>query len=484
MKSTPSNYPKKKSFNSSLKKNKICKRCVMDTSDSEIFFDEKGYCNHCTNAYLMLKKYPFNLSKRKKEIVFEKIVSKIKEKGKQKEYDCVMGISGGVDSTYALYLAKKSGLKILAVHLDNGWNFETSVQNMENCLKRLKIDLYTYVLDWEEFRDIQLSFLKAGVPGLEIPTDHAIVTLLFNVAKEKGIGCVITGENFVTESIMPPSWSQGHSDWRYIKSIHKIFGSFKINTFQINNPLNFCENHFIKRIKWVRILNYVDYDKKEALKILKKEMGYKKFIEGYTNKMIVILDYGVGNPGSVLNMIRVVGGEAIISSKKRDLENAEKIVLCGFGKFDAGMKNLKRIKIFLKDLVLKKKVPILGICLGMQLFAKSSEEGVSPGLGWIDGRVMKLSPEKGHKIPHMGWNQICKRKNNLSNNLPKKSRFYFAHSYHLIPRNKKNIIMTTSYGNKKFVSGIRQGNIWGVQFHPEKSHKYGKKLMENFVKNV
>jgi N-acetyl sugar amidotransferase len=257
---------------------KICKRCVMDTSDPDITFDSKEYCNHCTNALNLLNSYPFNLSVKKKEKELKGLYKKIKQQGKGKEYDCVMGISGGVDSTYAIYLAKKAGLRPLAVHLDNGWNSELSVKNIENCLKKLGIELYTYVLDWEEFKDIQLSFLKAGVPDLEIPTDHAIIALLFDVARKNNIKYVLTGENTATESIMPRKWSQGHSDWKYIRAVHKKFGTKPLITYPMNSFFKIFINHFVYNIKWKRILNYIDYDKENALKILEKELGYKRYI--------------------------------------------------------------------------------------------------------------------------------------------------------------------------------------------------------------
>ncbi len=256
----------------------MCKRCVMDNTDPDIIFDEKGFCNHCTEAIRELSSFPYNLAKQEKEEELKKIISKIKKKGsKHKKYDCVVGVSGGVDSSYVIYLAKKFGLRPLAVHLDNEWNTEISVNNIESIIKKENIDLITQKVNWEEFRDIQLSFLKAGVPDLEVPSDQAIFTYLFDVAAKNNIRYVINGSNTATESILPQRWSNGQFDWKYIKYIQKKFGSKKIETYPINSFFNVLKNHFIKNIKNIRILNYIDYYKEETLKILEKEYSYKRY---------------------------------------------------------------------------------------------------------------------------------------------------------------------------------------------------------------
>lgn len=200
--------------------------------------------------------------------------------------------------------------------------------------------------------------------------------------------------------------------------------------------------------------------------------------------MIVIIDYKMGNVGSILNMLKKIGEEAVISSDLEEIKKANKLILPGLGSFDAGIKNLTDLGLIpaLNQKVLNEKTPILGICLGMQLFSQKSEEGISKGLGWIDGVVKKFQFEnKELKIPHMGWNTIEFTKNDvLFSDMLEKSRFYFVHSYHVVCQ-EKEIIATTNYGYD-FPSVIRQDNIIGVQFHPEKSHKFGKKLLENFAK--
>jgi len=205
-----------------------------------------------------------------------------------------------------------------------------------------------------------------------------------------------------------------------------------------------------------------------------------------TNKRIVILNYGMGNLGSIQNMLKHIGVESIISNNITDIENADKLVLSGVGSFDTGMKNISDLGFVsvLNNKVLNEKTPILGICLGMQLFAESSEEGVLPGLGWINADTVKFNFEPGLsklKIPHMGWNLVNVQKDSiLFGEMLEDSRFYFVHSYHLCCKDGEDTVSTTNYGYD-FPSAIEKENIFGVQFHPEKSHKYGMRLLKKFV---
>ena len=199
--------------------------------------------------------------------------------------------------------------------------------------------------------------------------------------------------------------------------------------------------------------------------------------------LITIIDYRTGNVGSIINMLKKIGSKGIISSDPVDILNAEKLILPGVGSFDEGMKNLKDSGLIphIEEKVLVKKTPILGICLGMQLLSKRSEEGKSTGLGWVDAEVIKFRfNDKKRKIPHMGWNTISvSKQDDLLNDMPDPSRFYFVHSYHFKCNDEQDILTKTHYVHE-FTSAIRKGNIIGVQFHPEKSHKYGMKLMKNF----
>lgn len=200
--------------------------------------------------------------------------------------------------------------------------------------------------------------------------------------------------------------------------------------------------------------------------------------------MITIIDYGMGNLGSIANMIKKVGHKSIITSNLEEIKKAEKLILPGVGSFDNGMKNLKELGMIevLNQKVLVEKTPILGICLGMQLMTKSSEEGTAPGLEWIDAQTKKFLSDS-LKIPHMGWNVIKQqRESKLFAELISEKRYYFVHSYYVESNQKEDILTTTNY-IKNFVSSFEKDNILGVQFHPEKSHKFGMSLIKNFMEN-
>ena len=197
--------------------------------------------------------------------------------------------------------------------------------------------------------------------------------------------------------------------------------------------------------------------------------------------MVVVVDYRMGNLGSILNMLKKVGAEAVCSSDVHVIAEADRLILPGVGAFDMGMKNLNDLGLVpvLNRRVVDERTPLLGICLGMQLLTSESEEGKSPGLGWIDARTVKLN-SSNLKIPHMGWNTIeVKQRHSLFDGLSE-PRFYFVHSYHVHCNNGDNILSTTHYGSE-FVSSVVKENILGVQFHPEKSHKFGMRLLSNFA---
>lgn len=202
--------------------------------------------------------------------------------------------------------------------------------------------------------------------------------------------------------------------------------------------------------------------------------------------MIAIVDYGMGNLGSISNMLKKIGVQSAISSDPLVIEEAEKLILPGVGAFDLGMKNLSQRSLLeeLKSQVVERKKPILGLCLGMQLFTRSSEEGQLPGLGWLNAKTVRFTfsgPEANLKIPHMGWNTLqIYRSHPLLNDLGPDARFYFDHSYHVLCNDNDNVLATTTYGYD-FPSIVAQGNILGAQFHPEKSHKFGMKLLKNFA---
>ena len=205
--------------------------------------------------------------------------------------------------------------------------------------------------------------------------------------------------------------------------------------------------------------------------------------------MITIVDYGVGNLGSIINMLKKVGAKAKASSDPDELRQAEKLILPGVGAFDPGMRKLNEVGLvpLLSKLVLEKKVPVIGLCLGMQLMTKGSEEGTETGLGWIDAETVrfKFGPENAHlKIPHMGWNTLdIQRQHQLVSDLGPESRFYFVHSYHIVCNDEADVVAYTDYGYP-LAAVISKDNIMGAQFHPEKSHKYGMQLLKNFAERV
>ena len=254
----------------------ICSKTVMDTiGDPDITFDDKGVCNY---YYEFINKLKVRVPpKEEASLKLNQLVEKIKKDGKGKQYDCIIGISGGVDSTYTAWLVKKLGLRPLAIHLDNGWNSELAVKNIENILNKLNIDLYTEVLDWEMFKDLQLSFLKASTPDGEIPTDHAILTILYQMASKFGIKHIISGMNFRDEGMLPPSWARGYLDWKYIKSVQKKFGSKSLKSFPHLTVSKFLYYNIIKKIRSVSFINYIDFNKDEAMKLIQEELGWKYY---------------------------------------------------------------------------------------------------------------------------------------------------------------------------------------------------------------
>lgn len=257
---------------------RICTQCIMDTTDPEITFDDKGVCNHCHTYEERISQEVFNGAEGKR--LLDEAIAQIKKEGIGKKYDCILGLSGGVDSTYVAYICKKVyGLRPLAVHLDNGWNSEISVRNIENIVNILELDLYTEVLNWDEFRRLQLSFLKASTPDSEIPTDHAIVSTLYNQAKQHGVRWIMDGSNVVTEIMVPATWSHGHSDWKYIRTLNKLFGEGnKLKTYPHYSYFQYLvEYPRIRKLKRFPILNYIDFNKLEAMEIMKKELNWEPY---------------------------------------------------------------------------------------------------------------------------------------------------------------------------------------------------------------
>lgn len=253
----------------------MCARCVMDATDKEIEFDEQGICNHC-KTYLERASIRI-IDEQVRDMRLSLLIEEIRKAGKGKTYDCIIGVSGGTDSTYVAWKVKELGLRPLAAHLDNGWNSELSVSNIQKTLEKLNIDLYTHVIDWNEFRDIQLSFLRASTPDIEIPTDHAISALLFKSASKFGIKYIISGSNFNDEGAFPESWAYGHLDFKYIKNIHKHFGKVPFKTYPYITASQLVSSVVVKRIKTIALLNYMHFNKTEARELLKKELDWRDY---------------------------------------------------------------------------------------------------------------------------------------------------------------------------------------------------------------
>jgi N-acetyl sugar amidotransferase len=253
---------------------KICSRCVMDTAIKVIHFDENGICNYCKDYDYRVATELYKEPERSRRLYL--LIDKIKKEGQKKDYDCIIGVSGGVDSSYVAYLVKKFGLRPLAIHLDNGWNSELAVQNIQQLLKNLNIDLYTHVIEWEEFKDLQKAFIKSSIENLEIPTDHAITALLFKMANKYGLKYILNGSNLVTEGLYGNSGGS-NLDYRLLKDIHKKFGTKKLKTYPSISIWNLAYKIIVKKIKYIPVLNYIDYNKEKAIKLLEKELGWRRY---------------------------------------------------------------------------------------------------------------------------------------------------------------------------------------------------------------
>lgn len=253
----------------------ICSRCVMDTSDPDITFDESGVCNHCHRySEIAARRLP---SPDDAERELQHVVTAIRAAGRGRPHDCLLGLSGGVDSSYVALLAKRLGLRPLAIHLDNGWDSETAVRNIERVLHALDFDLITHVVDWDEFRDLQLSFLRAGVVDLELLTDHAITALAFRVAKKHSLKYMLTGNNVVTEAVMPEAWAHRKSDLRNLKAIHGRFGNRPLRTLPTLSTLGVRWNQDVLRLRSVPVLDLVPYNKAQAMAELARELGWQYY---------------------------------------------------------------------------------------------------------------------------------------------------------------------------------------------------------------
>lgn len=275
---TPSPRPHSDQSGAPTREYQMCVRTVMDTTDPDIWFDEAGVSSHALAYDTAMKRYVDAAQAGERSAELEAIVAQIKSAGEGKPYDCVIGISGGVDSTYLALQAVKLGLRPLAVHFDSGWNSELAVSNIHNIIDKLGLDLATDVADWREMRDLQLSFFKAGVANCDIPTDHAFPAVAYREAARYGIRYILSGANFATESILPKSWGYNASDARHIKAIQRRFGSVKLKTYP---TMGIFKRYFwygyIRPITTVQLLNYMPYIKVDAKQAITEELGWRDY---------------------------------------------------------------------------------------------------------------------------------------------------------------------------------------------------------------
>ena len=248
-----------------------CTRCVLRTEDDpDLEFDGAGLCTFCRH-------YDARIRRTVDPGEMGRILDQVKAAGEGRPYDCVVGLSGGVDSSWVLYIVRKHGLRPLVVHLDNGWNSELAVGNIENLVKRLGADLHTHVISWGEFRDLQLSYFKASVVDIEAVSDHAIFACLFRVAAAKGIRYVLNGTNLATEGFLPASWVHNKLDLTNLRSIHRAHGSVPLRTFPTMGVLRHGWYTRFRGIRSIALLDHTIYVKSEAKKVLAAEVGWRDY---------------------------------------------------------------------------------------------------------------------------------------------------------------------------------------------------------------
>lgn len=340
---------------------KTCKKCVLNSDDS-IYFKinaESGVCNFCEDFE---RKWNARKSSEERSKELQQLVGEIKsQKGK---YNCLLGLSGGVDSSYLAWWAHEQGLRPLIVHFDNGWNSELAVQNIQNICSQLSYDLKTIVIDWQEFKSLQLAYLKAGVIDIEVLTDHAIYATITKLAKKNGLKYIISGFNMATEGIMPKDWVYDKRDWVNIKDIALKFGSIKkFKTFPHVSFFQGLFNHFFHQLNIVQPLNLLDYNKQEAKSFLQKELGWRdyggKHYESVFTKFYqaYILPQKFGVDKRKAHLATLIGSGQL--TKKEALEELEKTLYSQAELAEDMEYFLKKMGLDEKDFMnLMKKVPV------------------------------------------------------------------------------------------------------------------------------
>ena len=357
------------------KKYQICTRCVMDTTAEEITFDPQGVCSFCHYFDREVKPILDRANSDEGRKMLEQIVDAIKKSGHGKPYDSVLGISGGTDSCYLAYLAKKLGLRPLMVHVDTGWNSPESERNVKNLISQLGFDLEIIRVDWEEMRDLQIAFYKASVKNCEIPQDHAFLAALYKKALQIKVHYILTGGNLATESILPRSWGYNAADLKHILSIHRRFGKIQLRKFPtLSFWMRYFYYPFIRKIREVRLLNYVPYNRAEAKRILMKEFGWQ--------------DYGLKHYESVLT--RFFQGYYLPTKFGIDKRKAHfsSLILSGQVTREEALEELKKPTYPTEELLQKDKAYIAAR-LGLSLKE------------WNE--ILALPPRRYEEFPNSAW---------------------------------------------------------------------------------
>lgn len=255
----------------------ICKRCVMDAQVPDLRFNADGVCNYCEDFLGMMGR-TVHPDPARRQADLERFVAQVKRDGEGKPYDCIIGLSGGVDSAWVLYQAKKMGLRPLAVHMDNGWNSELAQSNIEGLVRTLDVHLFTHVIDWHEYRELMQAFFDADVVDVELLYDNAMFAVNYRLAAKYGIKWILAGTNKSTEGMrMPPGWNWFKFDAKNIRSIGARRGVGRLKTFPAIGVLDYVWQEYFRKVKWVSFLDLLDYRKEEALQMLERECGYRRY---------------------------------------------------------------------------------------------------------------------------------------------------------------------------------------------------------------
>lgn len=253
-----------------------CTKCILSTSDDpKIKFDQNGICNYCHYYEEQVNRLG---SASSKDVYLNSKVTAIKKSGGNNKYNCILGLSGGVDSSYLAFWAKENDLKPLVIHFDNGWNSELAVDNIRKICVKLDFDLNTYVINWEEFKELQLAYLRAGVIDIEVLTDHAIMATIAKFAKKYKIAYTLNGFNLATEAVMPQGWVYDKTDWLNIKDIYSKFGSkYRLDSFPHISFISKLLNHWFFKLENLQVLNYLKYDKEEAKVMIRETFAWRDY---------------------------------------------------------------------------------------------------------------------------------------------------------------------------------------------------------------